>query len=161
MAQKSLRNNKGTILRVLKYMVKGYPISFIVVILCIIGSALATVQGTLFAQSLIDDYIMPLTQVANPDFAPLAWALARMVLIYGIGIVCAYAYNRIMVNISQGTMRNLRVRLFTAYGICCRFDILIPMRMATSCRCIRTMWIHYVSSSVRVYRRRFILPCRW
>ena len=113
MAQKGLRKNKGTILRVLKYMVKGYPISFIVVILCIIGSALATVQGTLFAQSLIDDYIVPLTQVANPDFTPLAWALARMVLIYGIGIVCAYAYNRIMVNISQGTMRNLRVQLFT------------------------------------------------
>ena len=113
MAQKGLRKNKGTILRVLKYMVQGYPISFIVVILCIIGSALATVQGTLFAQSLIDDYIVPLTQVANPDFTPLAWALARMVLIYGIGIVCAYAYNRIMVNISQGTMRNLRVQLFT------------------------------------------------
>ena len=74
MAQKGLRKNKGTILRVLKYMVKGYPISFIVVILCIIGSALATVQGTLFAQSLIDDYIVPLTQVTNPDFTPLAWA---------------------------------------------------------------------------------------
>ncbi len=69
-------------------------------------------QGTLFMQSLIDDYIVPLTQMEQPDFSPLAGALFRVGCIYAIGILCAYAYNRIMVNVSQGTMRSLRVELF-------------------------------------------------
>ena len=63
-------------------------------------------------QSLIDDYIVPLTQMEQPDFSPLAGALFRVGCIYAIGILCAYAYNRIMVNVSQGTMRSLRVELF-------------------------------------------------
>ena len=69
-------------------------------------------QGTLFMQSLIDDYIVPLTQMEQPDFSPLAGALFRVGCVYAIGILCAYAYNRIMVNVSQGTMRSLRVELF-------------------------------------------------
>ena len=63
-------------------------------------------------QSLIDDYIVPLTQAQTPDFSKLAAALVAVALTYGIGILCAYGYNRIMVNVSQGTMRNLRVELF-------------------------------------------------
>ena len=63
-------------------------------------------------QSLIDDYIVPLTQMEQPDFSPLAGALFRVGCVYAIGILCAYAYNRIMVNVSQGTMRSLRVELF-------------------------------------------------
>ena len=64
-------------------------------------------------QKLIDDYIVPMTQTADPDFGPLAKALLSLAAIYAIGILCAYAYNRIMVNISQGTLRNLRIELFT------------------------------------------------
>lgn len=63
-------------------------------------------------QSLIDDYIVPLTQAQTPDFSKLAAALVAVALTYGIGILCAYGYNRIMVNVSQGTMRNLRMELF-------------------------------------------------
>lgn len=99
--------------KVIRYMIKGYKFSMLAVIICILGSALATLQGTLFMQKLIDDYIVPMTQTANPDFAPLGKALFTLALIYAVGIVCAYTYNRIMVNVSQGTMRNLRIDLFT------------------------------------------------
>lgn len=101
-----------TIKRVLGLMLKKYPFSCLMVVVCIIGSALATLRGTLFLQSLIDDYILPLTQSQTPDFSSLGWALLSLALTYFIGIVCAYAYNRIMVNVSQGTMRNLRIQLF-------------------------------------------------
>ena len=76
------------------------------------GTLTSPLQGTLFMQSLIDDYIVPLTQMEQPDFSPLAGALFRVGCVYAIGILCAYAYNRIMVNVSQGTMRSLRVELF-------------------------------------------------
>ena len=98
--------------RVLGYMLKNYKFSFCVVVVCIIGSALATLRGTLFMQSLIDDYIVPLTKSLSPDFSELAMALLSVAASYGVGILCAYGYNRIMVNISQGTMRNLRTELF-------------------------------------------------
>ena len=98
--------------RVLGYMLKNYKVSFALVVLCILGSALATLRGTLCLQALIDDYIVPLTQSQTPDFLPLAGALLSVAATYLIGIVCAYGYNRIMVNVSQGTMRNLRVELF-------------------------------------------------
>ena len=99
--------------RILGYMLKNYKFSFLAVVLCILGSALATLRGTLFLQSLIDDYIVPLTKAANPDFSALAQVLLSLIATYAAGILCAYAYNRIMVNISQGTMRNLRIELFT------------------------------------------------
>lgn len=102
-----------TLLRVFRYMLKNYAGLFIIVVFCIFGSSFASLQGTLFMQSLIDDYIIPLTKMANPDYSGLVQALARMVAIYGCGVLCSYSYNRIMVNISQGTMRNLRIELFT------------------------------------------------
>ena len=98
--------------RVLGYMLKNYKGSFLLVVVCILGSALATLRGTLFLQRLIDDYIVPLTRAQVPDFSALAAALLSVAVTYGIGILCAYGYNRIMVNVSQGTMRNLRVELF-------------------------------------------------
>ena len=99
--------------RVLKTMLKNYKGSFVIVVICILGSALATLRGTLFMQTLIDDYIVPMTKTQNPDFSGLAGALLSLAVTYGIGILCAYGYNRIMVNISQGTMRKLRIQLFT------------------------------------------------
>ncbi len=114
MKQGAKPQNPGRVMmRILAYMLKNYKISFAVVVLCILGSALATLRGTLFMQSLIDDYIVPLTQAQIPDFSALAKALLSLAAVYAVGILCAYAYNRIMVNVSQGTMRNLRVELFT------------------------------------------------
>ena len=99
--------------RILGYMLKNYKFSFFMVVVCILGAALATLRGTLFMQSLIDDYIVPLTSARTPDFSSLAAAQRSLAVTYGLGVVCAYAYNRIMVNVSQGTMKKLRVELFT------------------------------------------------
>ena len=107
-----MRQQVSAMKRVLGYLLRDYKFAFFIVVVCILGSALATLRGTLFMQSLIDDYIVPLTQAQTPDFSKLAAALVAVALTYGIGILCAYGYNRIMVNVSQGTMRNLRVELF-------------------------------------------------
>lgn len=107
-----MRRQLAVMKRVLGCMLSHYRFSFLAVVICIVGSALATLRGTLFMQSLIDDYIVPLMQAQTPDFSSLAAALARVAASYGAGILCAYGYNRIMVNISQGTMRNLRIQLF-------------------------------------------------
>lgn len=98
--------------RILGYMLRSYKFSFFMVVVCILGSALATLRGTLFMQSLIDDYVTPLMKAQRPDYSNLAAALMSVAAVYAIGIICAYGYNRIMVNISQGTMRNLRIELF-------------------------------------------------
>jgi len=112
--QMNTGKNQGQIfLWVLGYTVKNYKFSCLCVLVCILGTALATLRGTLFMQSLIDDYIIPLTKMQTPDYTPLAHALLNMVGIYAIGIVCAYTYQRVMVNISEGTMRNIRKDLFS------------------------------------------------
>lgn len=83
-----------------------------VVVLCIVISVLANVQGTLFMQTLIDDYILPLTRQANPDFSGLAHAISRVACFYAVGAAAAYLQTRILVNVSQGTLRNLRNEMF-------------------------------------------------
>ena len=100
--------------RVFQYMWKDYKFSFLVVVVCIIVSAIANVQGLTFMQVLIDDYITPMAGNPNPDFAGLASAILKLAAIFAVGILCAYLYNRIMVNIGQGTMRNLRISLFSS-----------------------------------------------
>lgn len=109
----TLQNPFSLLKRLLGYMLREYKFSFCVVIICIIGSSLATLRGTLFMRNLIDDYIVPLAKSDTPDFAPLLKALTLLVIIYVIGIICSYAYNRIMVNITQGVMKKLRNDLFT------------------------------------------------
>lgn len=94
-------------------MMKNYKWLFAVVVVCIVATALATLSGTLFMQKLIDEYIIPMTKASNPDFGPLKKALLTLIGIYAVGVLCAFAYNRIMVYISQGTLRHLRVDLFT------------------------------------------------
>ena len=107
-------DNAGKILkRTLGYMMKNYKWLFAVVVVCIVATALATLSGTLFMQKLIDEYIIPMTKASNPDFGPLKKALLTLIGIYAVGVLCAFAYNRIMVYISQGTLRHLRVDLFT------------------------------------------------
>ena len=98
--------------RILKLVWKSYPAAMIVVFLGILGSALAMVQGSLFLEDLIDDYIKPILSASTADYQPLFWALVKLACIYLIGILCSYLYNRIMVNVSQGTMRKVRRMLF-------------------------------------------------
>lgn len=98
--------------RVMALVFKEYKFHLIVVAVCIIGSALASVRGTLFIKTLVDDYIAPLIGVANPDFSNLLSALMSVAMVYIIGVVCSFTYNRLMIYVTQGTMRNLRIKLF-------------------------------------------------
>lgn len=98
--------------RVIRYMLHFYKFQFLLVILCIIITAIATVVGATFPQRLVDDYILPMMASGSTDFSALASDLIRLACVMAIGVVSAFAYNRIMVNVSQGTMRNLRNDLF-------------------------------------------------
>jgi ATP-binding cassette subfamily B protein len=99
--------------RLMGYVLKNYTPHVIIVIICIFVAVLANIQGTLFMQTLIDSYITPLLGSANPDFSGLAQAIARVAVFYAIGALSSYAYNRIMINVSQGTMRNIRNDMFS------------------------------------------------
>ncbi|HIS80237.1 MAG TPA: ABC transporter ATP-binding protein [Candidatus Scatomonas merdavium] len=98
--------------RVIRYMLHYYKIPFILVVACIVISAVATVIAATFPQRLVDDYITPMLASGSRDFSGLASDLIGLVTVMAIGIVAAFAYNRIMVNVSQGTMRHLRDDLF-------------------------------------------------
>ena len=106
--------NPGRLLkRIMAEVFQHYLPHCILVLICIVVSALANVQASLFLQTLIDDYIIPMTQQQEPSFAPLAGALMRVGCIYVVGILAAWLNARIMVNVTQGTLRNLRIQLFT------------------------------------------------
>ena len=106
--------NPGKLLkRIMAEVFQHYLPHCILVLICIVVSALANVQASLFLQTLIDDYIIPMTQQQDPSFAPLAGALMRVGCIYVVGILAAWLNARIMVNVTQGTLRNLRIQLFT------------------------------------------------
>ncbi|OUQ51482.1 ABC transporter ATP-binding protein [Lachnoclostridium sp. An118] len=98
--------------RVIRYMLHYYKIPFSIVIVCILLTAIATVVGATFPQTLVDDYITPMLQNGTDDFDGLASDLFRLACIMAGGVLTAFAYNRIMVNVSQGTMRHLRDDLF-------------------------------------------------
>ena len=98
--------------RVIRYMLHYYKYPFILVIVCILITAIATVVGAAFPQTLVDDYITPMLQNGTDDFSGLASDLIRLACIMGVGVITAFSYNRIMVNVSQGTMRHLRDDLF-------------------------------------------------
>ena len=106
------KDRKGTLLRLFRFVMKYYRFSFLVVFACIIVSSVATLMSTLFTRTLIDDYIQPLKGVDNPDFSPLAVALLKLGAVLVVGVACSYAYNRIMINVSQGTMLRLRKSMF-------------------------------------------------
>ena len=106
--------NPGLLLkRIMGEVFQHYLPHCIIVLICIVVSALANVQASLFHKSLIDDYIVPMTQQAAPDFGPLTAALLRVGCIYAVGVLAAWLNARIMVNVTQGTLRNLRTQLFT------------------------------------------------
>ena len=98
--------------RLARYIFKNYSIHIVIVVICIFVSVLANVQGTMFMKTLIDQYITPLLSADTPDFGPLATAIARVACFYAIGVIATYTYNRIMINVSQGTLRNLRNDMF-------------------------------------------------
>ena len=98
--------------RVLRYMLRSYGPLFLLVLLCILISAVATVVAATFPQTLVDDYIVPMLNSGSRDFSGLAADIVKLACLMGAGVVAAFAYNRIMVNISQGTMRRLRNDLF-------------------------------------------------
>lgn len=99
--------------RLMSIIFKKYKFQLIIVFVCIIISVLSNVQGTLFIQRLIDDYITPLLGVGNPDFLPLAMAILRVAAFYVTGAVATYTYSRIMVYVTQGTMRDIRCQIFS------------------------------------------------
>ena len=98
--------------RVMGQVLKEYKIHLVIVVVCILGAALASVRGTLFIRTLVDDYITPLIGVGNPDFSGLLKALMSIGLTYLLGVICSFTYNRLMIYVTQGTMRNLRLKLF-------------------------------------------------
>ena len=113
MNKKKIMPGAGKVLnRVLRYMLKYYRLPFILVIMFILLSAVATVLAATFPQTLVDDYITPLLQSGSGDFSGLKTAIIRLAGLMVIGVISAYAYNRIMVNVSQGTMCHLRDELF-------------------------------------------------
>ena len=107
------QNSVKIIKRLMGVILKNYTPHCIIVLLCIFGSAFVNVRGTLFMQTLIDDYILPLMSQSNPDFRPLGMAIAKLALFFISGALMIYTYNRIMVNVSQGTMKKIRIDLFT------------------------------------------------
>ncbi|HIV41908.1 MAG TPA: ABC transporter ATP-binding protein/permease [Candidatus Mediterraneibacter guildfordensis] len=98
--------------RVIRYMLHYYKIPFFFVIVCIVITAAATVIGATFPQTLVDDYITPMLKSGSSDFSGLASQIVRLACIMAVGVITAFTYNRIMVNVSQGTMRRLRDDLF-------------------------------------------------
>ena len=111
---KSQVKNPGKIFaRIMKYVLKNYTPHCIVAVVSIFISVLANVQGTLFTKTLIDSYILPMLKASDPDFAPLLHAMMRVAVFYLIGILAAFAQNRVMIYVTQGTLRNLRNDLFS------------------------------------------------
>ena len=98
--------------RVIRYMLQHYKILFSLVVLFILITAIATVIGAAFPQSLVDDYIVPMLSSSSHDFSGLFHKLVQLACIMAVGVITAFLYNRIMVNVSQGTMRQLRDDLF-------------------------------------------------
>ncbi len=105
-------NKKNTLLRLFRIVMKHYKWSIATVLLCIVISSITSLASTLFTKTLIDDYIVPLTQVENPEYASLMQTLFKLGLVLMAGVICSYTYNRLMIYVSQGTQLKLRKQLF-------------------------------------------------
>jgi len=108
----SVDNPDKILKRLFGYVMKYYKIHIVIVVICIFLSVLCNAQGTMFMQSLIDDYITPLLGSKNPDFSGLKAAICKVAGFYAIGIVASYLHARLMVNVTQGTLRNIRNEMF-------------------------------------------------
>ena len=108
-----LKNPGKLFARLMGFIFKNYLAACIFVVICIFISVLANVQGTMFTKNLIDDYIVPLLKTKTPDYGPLLSAIGKVAVFYGIGVISTYVYSKIMIYVSQGTIRNLRIELFS------------------------------------------------
>lgn len=108
-----IKNPGKLFARLMGFIFKKYLPACIIVMICIFVSVLANVQGTMFTKNLIDDYIVPLLKTKTPDYGPLLAAMGRVAVFYGIGVISTFAYSKIMIYVSQGTIKNLRVELFS------------------------------------------------
>jgi len=105
------KNN--TLLRLTGYVLKNYKWAYLTVMICILISSAATLSSTLFTKTLIDDYIVPLTQVDNPEYSSLWQVLFKLGLILALGVICSFAYNKIMIYVSHGTLLKLRKDMYS------------------------------------------------
>lgn len=108
-----IKNPGKLFARLMGFIFKKYLPACIIVVICIFVSVLANVQGTMFTKNLIDDYIVPLLKTGTPDYGPLLAAMGRVAVFYGIGVISTFAYSKIMIYVSQGTIKDLRVELFS------------------------------------------------
>ncbi len=108
-----IKNPGKLFARLMKFVLKNYWFQCLIVLICIFISVLANVQGTMFMKTLIDDYITPLLKNGGSDYAPLLHAMGRVAIFYGIGIVSTYVFNKIMIYVSQGSIKLMRDELFT------------------------------------------------
>lgn len=108
-----IKNPGKLFARLMGFIFKKYLPACIIVVICIFVSVLANVQGTMFTKNLIDDYIVPLLKTGSPDYGPLLAAMGRVAVFYGIGVISTFAYSKIMIYVSQGTIKNLRIELFS------------------------------------------------
>lgn len=108
-----IKNPGKLFARLMGFIFKKYLPACIIVVICIFVSVLANVQGTMFTKNLIDDYIVPLLKTGTPDYGPLLAAMGKVAVFYGIGVISTFAYSKIMIYVSQGTIKNLRVELFS------------------------------------------------
>ena len=108
-----LDNPMGLFKRLMGYVFRRYKVQFSISMACILVSVLASIQGTMFMRTLIDGYIAPMLAQEHPDFAPLAMAIARVACFYLLGVIASFAQMRIMMYVTQGTMRDLRVEVFS------------------------------------------------
>lgn len=108
-----IKNPGKLFARLMGFIFKKYLPACIIVVICIFVSVLANVQGTMFTKNLIDDYIVPLLKTGNPNYGPLLAAMGRVAVFYSIGVISTFAYSKIMIYVSQGTIKNLRVELFS------------------------------------------------
>lgn len=146
--QKVDKEKRATLLRMSSFVFKHYKWAIMVVMVCVVISSLTSLVSSLFTKTLIDDYVVPLTQVDNPEYQSLAQTLFVIGLILFFGTVCSYTYNRLMIYISQGTMLRLRKTIFEKCNISPSV-ISTNGRTVTSCLSIPTMSIPCVSLSPR------------
>ncbi|MCR4924105.1 MAG: ABC transporter ATP-binding protein/permease [Lachnospiraceae bacterium] len=108
-----LDNPKETVKRITEYVLRDYKIHLIFVVIGIFGNVLCSVRGMMFTKTLVDSYITPLIGKADPDFSDLAKGIIQMAIIYLVGILCSFMYSKLMIYVTQGTLKRLRIDLFT------------------------------------------------
>ena len=111
-AKPTVANPGKVFKRIIGFVAKNYLLQCIVVLVCIVLTVFSTIQGTMFTKTLIDQYIMPMMQQTVPDYTELLHAIIRVACFYAVGVIAAYVNTRMMVYVTQGTMRSLRDELF-------------------------------------------------